>query len=198
VRHYWEAETLFAQAAARATTAQAQPPPTLQPPAETRPAPEPQPVGSRADASRTPEPAPPSPPPAAPSSTPPASQTPVQTQPVQPEAQPFDEKGVRSVLSAYAAGFASRNVNDIVKVFPTLPENERSNLASTFSRATQYDLNLECGRIEPVAPNSVIATCVARRSIRFRDGRTVSPDPATLNFRLERRGGSWVIATQLR
>jgi tetratricopeptide (TPR) repeat protein len=196
---YWEAEELFAQVAARATTAQAQPPPTLLPPAATRPAPEPQPAGTRADASRTPEPAPPSPPPAAPpSTTPPASQTPVQTQPVQPEAQPFDEKAVRSALSAYAAGFASRNVNDIVRVFPTLPENERSALAQAFKEATQYDLNLECGRIEPVAPNSAIATCVARRSIRFRGGRTVNPDAATLNFRLERRGGSWVIATQLR
>jgi hypothetical protein len=117
---------------------------------------------------------------------------------VQPEPQPFDEKAVRSVLSAYAAGFASRSVDDIVRVFPTLPADQRNNLAQTFRTATQYDLNLECGRIEPLLANVAIATCIARRSIRFKDGRTVNPEPATLNFRLERRGGSWVIATQLR
>ena len=200
VRHYWEAEGLFGQAAARAATAQAQPQPTPQPPSETRPGPEPQPAGSRVDAPRAPEPAPPSPAPAAqpPVSTPPTQQPSVQPPPIrQPDTPAFDPRAVQSTLDAYANAYSSLNVDNIARVFPNLPAAQREGLSKQFSQVTQFELTWSGGacKVEPLNPTVAEANCTANWNFRFKDGRRGSRQ-STLNFRVERRGASWVIAQQ--
>jgi predicted Ser/Thr protein kinase len=133
----------------------------------------------------------PTPPAAAAATTAPAPPTPT---PSPPEA-PTDSAAIMKILRGYDAAYQSREVAEVLKVFPSLGSEQVEQLRRTFAGMTSYEMETRVTRVDVKNDTATVQARVARRMTpRIGDRKPVVRDDDT-EFQLRRSGGEWVIVS---
>jgi hypothetical protein len=123
----------------------------------------------------------------------PAQQTPAQQPPQPPPPQPaVDEKAaIQQTLNRLAAAYRSRDTNQVVVVYPTISSDDLGKLRQIFGLVNSYDLSYQSCAIATQSTSATAACHVVWR-INYKN-QGLQTFPADVTYRLEKRGGSWVI-----
>lgn len=103
------------------------------------------------------------------------------------------QRDVRQLVSDYAAALSARNLNEVVRLYPTMPADVRSGWRGLFTSAPDLQVAYNV-----VQMNLAGATPTARVSGQHRftnpSNRRLCQLPVTFDFRLVQSGGTWRIA----
>ena len=188
LRALWQAADLYSRSLAT-------PAPPVTVPAETRPA-------ATSDltiaSSGVPQLGPvvegPQPPPAtAAPVTPARTEPPVAATPAPTRSAPSDSEAILDTLRRYEAAYESLDVAELLKVFPSLGNDQVEQLRRTFAGMAAYEIDSSITRVTVANNGATVLARVARR-MTPRVGRAVVSD-VTMEFRLQRAGADWVIVS---
>jgi AAA domain-containing protein/PEGA domain-containing protein len=102
-----------------------------------------------------------------------------------------DEKNIRALIQQYESAYNKRDLDQIVALWPTFPENFRQRAREQFKAAKSITWNLSVGNLE-VAGDSATAVCRRTRDIVLPDDATQhTQDQAT--FRFIKEENRWII-----
>jgi hypothetical protein len=112
------------------------------------------------------------------------------TNPPPPE-PPSDSEAILDTLRRYDAAYESLDVAALLKVFPSLGDEQVELLRRTFDGMTSYEMDTRNIRVDVMNDSATVHATVARR-MAPRVGQPVANEVDT-EFRLQRTGSGWVI-----
>jgi hypothetical protein len=102
-----------------------------------------------------------------------------------------DENQIRNLIQQYEAAYNRKDLDQMILLWPTFPENSRQRTRDLFKAAKSVTMSVSVGNME-VAGDSATVVCRRTRDVVRADGAGEhTQDQATLHF--SRQGGGWII-----
>jgi serine/threonine protein kinase len=121
------------------------------------------------------------------------TEPPLAAMPAPTRRAPSDSEAILDTLRRYDASYESLDVAALLKVFPSLGNDQVEQLRRTFAGMATYEIDSSISRVTVANNGATVLARVARR-MTPRVGRAVVSD-VEMEFRLQRAGADWVIVS---
>lgn len=126
----------------------------------------------------------------------PPDNPPVRSDPPPPSPEVIAERQIRQLVGEYAAALEARNINEVARIYPTIPRRDREGWQGMFDQRFARDLKVTW-RVDNVDVSAGTATARVNGVTQFtqQSPRKQCSVPVSMNVRFTNASGAWRIAS---